>query len=143
MWKSNKPHIDNEKLDRFGEELLHALEASDSEINTAANSPFLYRRIRVRIEAEQRRRVEERGKWFALLTEAKHAIPVLATIAVVAAVLVWYTPAVVTQMPSAGNGSSATSQMSTIGDISPFTNDEMMASIVDWNERGSNNSKEQ
>ena len=58
MWtngKRRKIELDDEKLNRFGDELLRAFEAGEAEISTAAASPFLYRRIRVRIEAEEQR----------------------------------------------------------------------------------------
>src|SRR5262245_31211770 len=87
MWMNGKRHedeLDEEKLNRFSDELLRAFEAGDAEINTAATSPFLYRRIRVRIEAEERRLAEQRGAWQALLTGVKRAIPVMAMLAVVA-----------------------------------------------------------
>jgi hypothetical protein len=87
MWMNGKRHkdeLDDEKLIRFSDELLRAFEAGEAEINTAATSPFLYRRIRVRIEAEERRLAEQRGAWQALLTGVKRAIPVMAMLAVVA-----------------------------------------------------------
>jgi anti-sigma-K factor RskA len=87
MWMNGKRHkdeLDDEKLIRFSDELLRAFEAGEAEINTAATSPFLYRRIRVRIEAEERRLAEQRGAWQALLTGVKRAIPVMAILAVVA-----------------------------------------------------------
>ncbi len=133
MWKNNKHHIENDRLDRFGEELLQALEANEAEINAAATSPFLYRRIRVRIEAEQKRLAEERGRWFAFFVEAKHAIPVLAMIAMIALGLLWYMPGYSTQ----------TNSSPLMVEISPLSNDEMMASIVGWNERALDQQKEQ
>lgn len=87
MWMNGKRHkdrLDDEKLNRFSDELLRAFEAGDAEINTAATSPFLYRRIRVRIEAEERRLAEQRGAWQDLLAGVKRAIPVMAMLAVVA-----------------------------------------------------------
>jgi hypothetical protein len=87
MWMNGKRHkdeLDDEKLNRFSDELLRAFEAGEAEINTAATSPFLYRRIRVRIEAEERRLAEQRGAWQALLTGVKRAIPVMAMLAIVA-----------------------------------------------------------
>ena len=84
MWNKNKHHIDDEKLDRLSDELFRALEASESEINIAADSPFLFRRICARIESEQRRLAEENNPWMALLTQFRQAIPVFALLAVVA-----------------------------------------------------------
>jgi hypothetical protein len=130
MWRS-KHHIDYQKLDRFGEELLNALEPTDNDINVAATSPFLYRRILVRIEAEERRRSEERFKWIALLAEAKHAIPALAMIAIVAIGLVWYSPSSNNQVGTP-NGASLT--ITGIG-IPGLSSDDVISSLVEWNER--------
>lgn len=85
MWSMRKK-IDDDKLDRLSDELFRALEASDNEINTAAESPFLFRRIRARIEAEQRRLNEENTSWFALMAQVRQAIPVFALLAIVALV---------------------------------------------------------
>jgi len=82
MWERSKSRLEDEKLDRFGAELMHAFEASETEISTAATSPFLYRRIRVRIEAEQRRLAEEGNPWVALFVQVRRAIPVFALLAV-------------------------------------------------------------
>ncbi len=85
MWGIKK-QIDDDKLDRLSDELFRALEASDNEINTAAESPFLFRRIRARIEAEQRRMNEENNSWFALMAQVRQAIPVFALLAIAALV---------------------------------------------------------
>ncbi len=84
MWNKRNTHIDDEKLDRLSDELFRALEASESEIDNAAESPFLFRRIRARIESEQRRLAEETNPWLALMTQFRQAIPVFALLAVVA-----------------------------------------------------------
>lgn len=83
MW-NKKTNIEDEKLDRLSDELFSALEASESEINTAAESPFLFRRVCARIEAEQRRLNEENNPWFALMAQVRQAIPVFVLLAVVA-----------------------------------------------------------
>jgi hypothetical protein len=124
MWKSSKHYVDDEKLDRFGDELLRAFEASDAEINNAATSPFLYRRIRVRIEAEERRLVEQRNQWFALLVSAKHALPVLAMLAVIAIGALLY-------LPSRWQHQIPSEEPPTlISDVFSFSEDEMLASAV-------------
>lgn len=83
MW-SMKNKIDDDKLDRLSDELFRALEANDTEINTAAESPFLFRRIRARIESEQLRLSEENSSWFTLMAQVRQAIPVFALLAIVA-----------------------------------------------------------
>jgi hypothetical protein len=124
MWKSRKHHVDDEKLDRFSDELLRAFEASDTEINNAATSPFLYRRIRVRIEAEERRLAERRNQWFALLVSAKHALPVLAMLAVIAVSAFLY-------LPSRWQQPIPSEEPPTLmSDVFSFSQDEMLASAV-------------
>ncbi len=130
MWRSSKNHVDNQKLDRFGEELLNALEPTGNDINAAVTSPFLYRRILVRIEAEERRMTEERSKWIALLTEARHAIPALAMIAIVAFGLVWYSLSSTNQVTTP-YGASQT--IVSIG-IPGLSSDDVISSLVEWNE---------
>ncbi|MCG3164119.1 MAG: hypothetical protein JMDDDDMK_05602 [Acidobacteria bacterium] len=134
MWMKDKRHkdevesasINDETLNRFGDELLRAIEASDVEINTAAASPFLYRRIRVRIEAEERRLAEQRSVWLVLLTGAKRAIPVMAMLAVVAFVSLMLMPAL-SQQRQAANGEEPPTLMS---DVFSFSQDDLIASAA-------------
>jgi hypothetical protein len=133
MWMNVSPHkdagrIDDEKLNRFSDELLRAFEASDAEIETAAASPFLYRRIRVRIEAEERRLAEQRGVWFSLLTGAKRAIPVMAMLAIVAFASLLMMPALSQQRQSSnGRGEEPPT---IITDVFSFSQDELIASVA-------------
>src|SRR5215470_17766676 len=95
MWtngKRAKDELDDETLNRFGGELLRAFEAGEAEISNAAASPFLYRRIRVRIEAEERRLANQRGAWLSLLAGVKHAIPALLAFAAVAVASLMFMP---------------------------------------------------
>ena len=131
MW-NRRNHIDDEKLDRLGDELLRAFEASEAEVNTAATSPFLYRRIRVRIEAEERRRAEERNPWFTLLVTARRAIPALTLLAVLAASWHWAT------FEKPANNQPETGTELTLD----LANEEMDASLVGWNNGDPNNREE-
>src|SRR5215813_12635517 len=126
MWMNKNRHkdeskIDDETLSRFSDELLRAFEASDAEINTASASPFLYRRIRVRIEAEERRLAEQRGGWVTLLTGVKRAIPVMVMLAVVAfaSLIIRQTAIVPGEEPP-----------SIMSDIFSFSQDELIASAA-------------
>jgi hypothetical protein len=95
MWtndKRGKDDLDDEMLNRFSDELLRAFEAGEAEISNAAASPFLYRRIRVRIEVEERRLARQRGAWLSLLAGVQRAIPVMAALAVVAVASLMMTP---------------------------------------------------
>jgi len=90
MWSRSKNHISDEKLDRLSDELLRSLEASEAEINTAATSPFLFRRIHARIEAEKRRLAEESNPWMTVMLQVRQAIPVFALLAVAALISSMY-----------------------------------------------------
>jgi len=77
------------KSDRAGRLVLLAAARNDEEADAAASSPFLYTRLRTRISQEERRR-EEAGSWGALLLVARRAVPVMALVAILAAILtVW------------------------------------------------------
>ncbi len=77
------------KSDRAGLLVVLAAARNDEEADAAASSPFLYTRLRTRISQEQRRR-EEAGGWGALLLVARRAIPAMALVAMLAAILtVW------------------------------------------------------
>jgi len=66
-----------------------AAAASDSEIEAAASSPFLFNRLRAGIDEERRRREESNG-WLSLIQVAWRAVPAMALVAILAAVLtVW------------------------------------------------------
>ena len=69
---------------------LRAATASDAETETAANAPFLFTRIRARI-AEERRRREEAGGWQSLPLVAWRAVPLMAIVALLTAVLTMWT----------------------------------------------------
>ena len=128
MWtngKHAKDELDDETLNRFSGELLRAFEAGEAEISNAAASPFLYRRIRVRIEAEERRLAQQRGAWLSLLAGVKHAIPALLAFAVVAVASLMLTPSL-SQQWGVGNEEPPTLMM----DVFSFSQDELIASAA-------------
>ena len=87
MFESNPPKT--EELDRAGKLILMAAAASESEIEAAASSPFLFTRLRAGIDEERRRREESNG-WLSLIQVAWRAVPAMALVAILAAVLtVW------------------------------------------------------
>src|SRR2546423_15088616 len=89
MFESNSPKT--EELDRAGKLILMAATASESEIEAAASSPFLLTRVRAGISEERRRR-EESGGWLSLIQVAWRAVPAMALVTILAAVLtVWST----------------------------------------------------
>ncbi len=134
MWSKNRIRIEDEKLDRFGSELMQAFEASETEVNTAAASPFLFRRICVRIEAEQRRLSEENNPWLALFVQVRRAIPVFALLAVAALISTLYLHSARSQFPVNG-GTGSDQQTTLIAGLPAFlqdSQDDVEASLVGW-----------
>jgi len=131
MWTNDKrgnDELDDEMLNRFSDELLRAFEVGEAEISTAAASPFLYRRIRVRIEAEERRLSRQRGAWVSLLAGVKHAIPALLTFAVVAVASLMLTPSLSQQWPPAGAVNDDPPTL--MSDVFSFSQDELISSAA-------------
>jgi hypothetical protein len=77
----------NESLDRLGAAVLRAAAMDQAEAETIADSPFLLTRIRARISDEQR---AETGNWFSWLAIARTAIPTMALIALLAAMVTFW-----------------------------------------------------
>ncbi len=79
----------NEQLDRVGRLVLLSATGSEAETEAAASSPFVFTRTRAAIAAEERRR-DETGGWLSIFLVARRAVPAMALVAVLAAILtVW------------------------------------------------------
>lgn len=79
----------NEQLNRLGRLVLMAATADEAEADAAANSPFALTRVRAAI-AEQGRRQAEPTNWLSLFFVARRAVPAMALVAILAAILtVW------------------------------------------------------
>ena len=99
MFESNPPKT--EELDRAGKLILMAAGASESEMEAAASSPFLFTRLRAGIDEERRRRETSNG-WLSLIQVAWRAVPAMVLVAILAAVLtVWSTNFDVASTPQA------------------------------------------
>ena len=134
MWNRNKNRIEDEKLDRLGAELMHAFEANEAEVNTAAASPFLFRRIRARIEAEQRRQAEESNPWVAFFVQVRRAIPVFALLTVAALISSLYLHSGKPQLPVDG-GVAVEQQVTLVAGLPAFlqdAQDDVEESLVGW-----------
>ena len=87
MFDSDK--TENERLDRAGRMVLRAAASDEAETEAAAASPFLFKRVRAAIAGEQRRREDASG-WLPIFFVARQAIPAMALVALLAAILtVW------------------------------------------------------
>ena len=70
----------DERLDRVGRKLVRASAMNEREALAAASSPFLYARLRSRINAERDRR-EEGERFVALLGVVWRTVPAMALVA--------------------------------------------------------------
>lgn len=79
----------DDRLDRAARLVIRAAARADEEAEAAAVSPFLYARVRARIE--ERRRAETEEGWLAALVVAWRAVPAMALVAALAATLMlWF-----------------------------------------------------
>jgi anti-sigma-K factor RskA len=76
----------DEHLARVGREIVRASAMNEAEADEVATSPFLYTRLRSRINAEREQR-EERERWGAMLRVVWRAIPAMAMVAILAVTL--------------------------------------------------------
>jgi hypothetical protein len=123
-----------ERLERMGREIVRAAAANETEAEAAATSPFLYTRLRARINAERVRREEGEG-WLALFGVVWRAVPMMALVAVFAFVLFWSA-----SMGARSSGSlSVESLLGTpdagieqvvFADRQPLSSDEVLATIL-------------
>lgn len=90
MFRTNR-RVDDQ-LDRAGQAVLRAAACNEAETEAAASAPFLYKRLQAAIAEEQRRR-DEVGGWLSLFFVARKAVPAMALIAVLAAIMtIWSAP---------------------------------------------------
>jgi hypothetical protein len=86
MTAQKREHQSDDRLDRLGRHLIRASADNEQAGETAASAPFLYTRLRARINAERSRR-EEGERWRALFGVVWRAVPAMALVAVLAVVL--------------------------------------------------------
>ena len=86
MASEKKTAARGERLERVAREVVRASAAGDAESSAIADSPFLYARVRARIEEERRRREEGEG-WPAFFGVVWRAVPAMALAAFAALAL--------------------------------------------------------
>lgn len=124
-----------ERLERFAREVVRASAAGETEAQAAADSPFLYARVRARIEEERRRREEGEG-WLALFGVAWRAVPAMA-LAVVAALALFLSSGAGDLAPGFGLGAETLlSERDTdfeqvvLADTRTPSNDDVLSTIL-------------
>lgn len=130
----------NENLDRLGRRIIRASADNEQMGEAAASSPFLYTRLRSRINAERARR-EEGETWRAYFGVIWRAVPAMALVAIFAFVLF-----LSARLPG---GISGYSDEALLGerdagvervvfttDRQPLSSDDVLATILNDEERG-------
>lgn len=79
----------DERLDAFSRGLVRASAANEEEAEAVASSPFLYTRLRSRINAERERLDGAGESWLAMLVGVWRAVPAMALVAIFAFSLFW------------------------------------------------------
>ena len=130
MWLRRRKSIDETRFERLEAEIFRALEASEVEVEAAANSPFLYQRLRARLEAEIKRRNESGKEWLAWLATARQVAPAMILVALLAIGVFW----------TVGKSNSATGLNSQGGAetalADELSNDDVLAELVGWEVNG-------
>ena len=137
MFKTNKQN--KNELDRAGRIVLFAASRNDEEAEAAAASPFLFARVRAAIsEAEQQ---DEAAGWLPLLFVARSAVPAMALIAILTAILTVWSIRPIAPAPGYGMEDEALSDTrdpgveQTILTRKALSRDEVFNLVVDRNER--------
>ena len=140
MFRRKDEHTEDARLDGMGRALVRAASLDEEEVERIAAAPFLAARLRTRIEAARAAK-EESGDWLAVFGVAWRAVPAMSLAAALAVGVFFY----------AGGGDPfpaglftdeallATSESAVEGvyfdDTGALTQDEVLSTIVDENER--------
>lgn len=132
--KKNSGNSD-ELLDRMGRELIRASAANSDEAETVAASPFLYTRLRSRINQEREQR-EAGESWVTMLGVIWRAIPAMAMVALLAVALFLYAGSG-TQRPVVMLSDTRDAEFESVvfADTRSLSSDEVLATILNEDEQ--------
>jgi hypothetical protein len=130
----------SDNLDRLGQSIIRAAADNQMEAEQAAASPFLYTRVRARINSERLRR-EEGERWRALFGVVWRAVPAMALVALFAVVL--FLSSSVTRSLGGytddvllGERDAEVERVVFATDRQPLSSDDVLATILNDEERG-------
>lgn len=140
MSGNKREHGASDKLDLLGQRIIRASTRNEAEAESAAASPFLYTRLRARIDAERRRR-EEGESWRALFAVMRRSVPAMALVAVFAIVL--FLSSIITRTIGGytdeallGERDAGVERVVFATDRQALTSDDVLATILNDEERG-------
>lgn len=139
MTGKKSEHNANERLEQVGRGIIRASADNREAAEAAASSPFLYGRLRTRINGE-RERGEERERWRALFGVVWRAVPAMALVAVFAVVLFLSTSFTrtggsYTDEALLGERDAGVERV-VFADRQPLSSDDVLATILNDEERG-------
>lgn len=88
FWKNRDRSTDG-ALNRAAKSVIGASGIGEEKADEVASSPFLYARLRARIEAERADRTGHNGDWFESFKIARRAILALALVAIMSVGSLW------------------------------------------------------
>lgn len=131
MW-GIKPKMER-KPDPFEKEIFEAFAASEHEIISAAENPFLARRVMVAISQEERQHAAALVSWSLGLGVALRAVPTFAAVAIAAGCIFWYSARM---SPTSGTVNNrvahADDRVMVNGDYTLVSNDDMLSIVLGW-----------
>lgn len=140
MSGKQREHGASEKLDLLGQSVVRASTRNEAEAESAATSPFLYTRVRARIDAE-RARLEENESWRTLFAVIRRSVPAMALVAVFAVVL--FVSSIITRTIGGytdeallGERDAGVERVVFTTDRQALTSDDVLATILNEEERG-------
>lgn len=137
--KERQRGLTDERLDQIGRGLVRASAAGESEVEAVAASPFIYARLRTRINAEAERR-EAGESWRVLLSVVWRTAPGMALAAAFAFLLFWSSgapalaPGVLSDEAFLGTRDAGFEHV-VFAERSPLSNDEVLATIMSEEDR--------
>jgi anti-sigma-K factor RskA len=139
MIGKNRDSRSMEQLDQRGRELVRAAAMNEAEGEQVAASPFLYTRVRSRINAERELR-EEGERWSNMLKVIWRAIPAMAMVAVLAVTLFLSAnfgtqPAGVVSVEDLLDTQGAGVESVVFADNRSLSSDEVLATILNEDEQ--------
>lgn len=137
MFKVNKDR--NEELDRVGKNILRSAAASEEDFEAAANSPFLFTRIRAAVASQQQSQ-EDSGGWLSMFLVARKAVPAMALVATLAAVLTFWSAGTASNPPAIASDEETLFEMqdpgverTVLASRNGLSRDEIFNIVVDRN----------
>ncbi|HEX8844411.1 MAG TPA: hypothetical protein VF791_07195 [Pyrinomonadaceae bacterium] len=129
----------NERLDSMGREIVRASAANEMEADRVTASPFLYTRLRSRINTEREGR-KERENWLALVGVIWRAVPAMALVMIFA--FVFFLSVSLSTRPAANfsdeallDARDAEVEQMVFADNQSLSSDDVLGTILNEDER--------